>query len=69
MTQEAQDIFDALARTLPCVWDGKAIQVMDEVRISPPYDKCEPATEAADPRAVERVQKVLAHEKSKLGLK
>ena len=69
VTQEAQDIFDALARTLPCVWDGKAIQVMDEVRISPPYDKCEPATEAADPRAVERVQKVLAHEKSKLGLK
>jgi hypothetical protein len=68
VTQEAQDIFDALARTLPCVWDGKAIQVMDEVRISPPYDECEPATQAADPRAVERVQKVLAHEKSKLGL-
>lgn len=69
VTQEAQDIFDALARTLPCVWDGKAIQVMDEVRIPPPYAACEAATEAADPRAVERVQKVLVHEKSKLGLK
>ena len=65
VTQEAQDIFDALARTLPCAWDGQDIAVMDEVRIRAPYAKCE-GVPGGDPRAVERVQKVLENEKSKL---
>ena len=69
VTQEAQDIFDALARTLPCVWDGKSDSGDGRSSHPPPYAACEAATEAADPRAVERVQKVLVHEKSKLGLK
>lgn len=68
VTQEAQDIFDALARTLPCRWEGKTIAVMDEVTIVPPYRDCAGAA-GGDPRAVERVGKVLAMEKSKLGLK
>lgn len=68
VTQEAQDIFDALARTLPCRWDGKTIVVMDEVHIAPPYNDCV-GIQGGDPRAVERVSKVLAMEKSKLGLK
>ncbi|MDC1215369.1 anticodon-binding domain-containing protein [bacterium] len=68
VTREAQDIFDALARTLPCQWEGTVIKVMDEVTIAPPYAACA-GVPGGDLRAVERVQKVLAHEKSKLGLK
>lgn len=65
VTAEAQDIFDALARTLPCRWEGRSIVVLDEVKISPPYAECV-GVATGDPRAVERVQKVLAMEKSKL---
>jgi len=38
------------------------------VKIAPPYAACA-GPPGGDPRAVERVQKVLAMEKSKLGLK
>lgn len=68
VSQEAQDIFDALARTLPCRWAGQNIVVLDEVSIAPPYKECV-GQAGGDPRAVERVGKVLAMEKSKLGLK
>ena len=67
VTQEAQDIFDALARTLPCRWQDRNIVVMDEVVIAAPYKQCA-GVDSGDPRAVERVQKVLANEKKKLGL-
>ena len=67
VTQEAQDIFDALARTLPCRWQDRNIVVMDEVVIAAPYKQCA-GVDGGDPRAVERVQKVLANEKKKLGL-
>lgn len=67
VTQEAQDIFDALARTLPCRWRDRDIVVMDEVVIAAPYASCA-GVAGGDPRAVERVQKVLANEKKKLGL-
>jgi hypothetical protein len=68
VTQEAQDIFDAIARTLPCSWEGPVIKVMDEVTIAPPYAVCA-GVPGGDARAIERVQKVLVHEKTKLGLK
>ena len=68
VTRTAQDIFDALAKTLPCQWQGTAINVMDEVTIAAPYAVCQ-GMPNGDLRAVERVQKVLANEKAKLGLK
>ena len=37
VSQEAQEIFDGINRTLPSRWDGKTILVIDTVAIHPPY--------------------------------
>uniref|UniRef100_A0A6U4EY67 AD domain-containing protein n=1 Tax=Phaeomonas parva TaxID=124430 RepID=A0A6U4EY67_9STRA len=36
---EAQQMFDMLSKTLPCEWDGDCIVVMQQARVSPPYNE------------------------------
>ncbi len=60
MTKEAQEIFDALTRTLPTRWDGTSIVVMDAVVISSPYrvEDCR-AVAGQQASALARVKKVV----------
>ncbi|KAH7283829.1 hypothetical protein KP509_34G025700 [Ceratopteris richardii] len=64
VTAEAQDIFDALSKTLPVRWDEKTIVVMNDVRVSSPYY---PENVAGGPPAAnERVKKVLEFERKRM---
>lgn len=38
VTPEGQAVFDVLAKTLPCEWEGNVIVVFGTVRLGPPYD-------------------------------
>ncbi|KAF9162546.1 hypothetical protein DFQ26_003431 [Actinomortierella ambigua] len=58
VTNEAQDIFDALSKTLPCRWAKDKIVVMDEVIISPPYDAENCKANASSSNSLARVRKV-----------
>lgn len=66
VSDEAQDVFDALAKTMPCAWDGRDIVVMQMVRIKEPYNVA--ACSGGDGPALQRVQKVLGAELKRLGL-
>jgi len=70
VTKEAQSIFDCLSKTMPCVWSGKAIVVMESVTIEPPYtvDNVCPVSGTAGTGALERIKKVLAAERQRLSL-
>ena len=59
--QEAQEIFDAIARTLPARWDGSSIVVLDAVVIAPPYrsEDCR-AAKSAQAQMLLRVRKVVS---------
>lgn len=61
VTKEAQEIFDALTRTLPTRWDGTNIVVMDAVVISTPYrgEDCRAAA-GQHASALARVKKVVS---------
>jgi protein LSM12 len=63
VTQDAQDIFDSLAKTMPCTWSGDKIQCY-RVTISPPYtvESCA----GPDENELSRVRKVLEGERVKL---
>ena len=69
VTKEAQSIFDALSKTMPCTWVDKTIIVMDVVWVQPPYtiESCAAKSEG-NKSALERVQKVLQRERQRLGL-
>jgi len=64
VTAEAQDIFDALSKTLPCRWDKTTILVMNDVCVNQPY-KPENVIGGAT-AANERVRKVLEEERKRL---
>ena len=61
VSREAQDIFDALARTLPARWDGESIVVLDAVVIAKPYrsEDCR-AGKGVQPQMLQRVRKVVS---------
>lgn len=64
VSEVAQDIFDALSKTLPCKWNDKVIVVMDEVRIENPYTV--EACQGSNSTMVNRVRKVLEGEKARI---
>ena len=61
VSREAQDLFDALIRTLPTRWDGTDIVVNDAVVITAPY-RVEDCTLGAGQQAgmLVRVRKVVS---------
>eukprot|EP00929_Paragymnodinium_shiwhaense_P068250 TRINITY_DN34300_c0_g1_i1.p1 TRINITY_DN34300_c0_g1~~TRINITY_DN34300_c0_g1_i1.p1 ORF type:complete len:182 (-),score=32.05 TRINITY_DN34300_c0_g1_i1:92-637(-) len=64
VTEHAQDIFDALSKTMGASWDGEDIKVFG-VRISKPYDP-KTCVSGGDDQAQERVRKVLQGELARL---
>ncbi|KAK7317587.1 hypothetical protein RJT34_01950 [Clitoria ternatea] len=67
VTSEAQSIFDALSKTLPVRWDKTVIVVMNEVRVSSPYNS--ESVIGGTPAANDRVKKVLEFERKRLQLR
>ena len=70
VSKEAQEIFDAIIKTLPLKWDGQNIVVMEQVVIEKPYTAgdCR-AFQGTQPAVLERVRKVLENERKKLAEK
>ncbi|KAJ1965090.1 hypothetical protein GGI12_001006 [Dipsacomyces acuminosporus] len=66
VSNEAQAIFEALSKTLPCRWTGNKITVLDEVTIESPYgvDDCKALSSASF--SLQRVKKVLQGELSRM---
>ncbi|CCJ28321.1 unnamed protein product [Pneumocystis jirovecii] len=66
VTQEAQNLFDSLSKTLPCRWEKQSIIVLDEVYIDPPYTVEACWTDSKDSKSYSRVCKVLEGERQRL---
>ncbi|RKP04977.1 anticodon-binding domain-containing protein [Thamnocephalis sphaerospora] len=56
--KEAQDIFDALSKTLPCRWHEQTIVVLDEVLVEPPYTVESCKANASSSSSLARVKKL-----------
>ena len=67
-SENAQDLFDALAKTLPCDWNGLTIVAgvvgQNEVIVTPPYTP--EAAKGNDAQSLAHVRKVLAGERAKI---
>lgn len=69
VSKVAQQMFDALAKTMPCKWDQKDIVVLEEVRVVEPYNSTSCSTKQPDDTAtLDRVRKVLDMERKQLGI-
>ncbi len=68
VTKEAQLLFDALFRTMPCRWQDKAIVVLEEVHVKEPYTPEAAHADGAHSATLARVRKVLSAERARLGI-
>ena len=71
VSEEGQNIFDALIKTMNCRWKNDAIVVLDDVLIPAPYkvDSCRFLEgKKHDHELLSRVKKVLDGERRRLGL-
>lgn len=68
VTKEAQAVFDALSKTMPCRWEDKTVVVLEEVYIDEPYgvDNCR--ADGIHKYTLERVKKMVGAARVKLGL-
>ncbi|KAK3175063.1 hypothetical protein OEA41_002309 [Lepraria neglecta] len=70
-SKEAQELFDAIARTLPTRWEKTDIVVMDQVVVKGPGYKVEDCRSGRDtqPHMLTRVKKVVDNERKRLAQK
>ncbi|KAM0793071.1 hypothetical protein ACM66B_000556 [Microbotryomycetes sp. NB124-2] len=66
---QAQQLFDALSKTLPVRWHGKSFVVMDSVLVEEPYRAQDVKAGKDAGQYVERVRKVIEGERQRLGIK
>ncbi|EME28914.1 Protein LSM12 [Galdieria sulphuraria] len=64
VSQQAQEIFDALCKTLPCQWEEDSIVIFENIKLKKPYRVED--LEGSEIEAVNRVKVVLENELQKL---
>lgn len=60
VTKEAQEIFDALGKTMPVAWQGTSVLVADSVLVEPPYRVANCRATGGLDGALGRVRKVVS---------
>ena len=65
--QQTQQLFDRMRNIFPCRWQGVEMILFDSLSIPPPYDVVK-VCDGGNDDGMERVKKVLAGERKKLGL-